>query len=74
MCGDRRREDVINDKMIHGDRRCDGVGGGEWPAVALRRRRQVAAGDPYDDCDIKIRRVNVRANLDICISMFEFCM
>ena len=73
-CGDWRCEDVIHDKMVHGDRRCDSVGGGEWPAVALRRRRQVAAGDPYDDCDIKIRRVNVRANLDICISMFEFCM
>lgn len=38
--------------------------------TALRRRRQVAAGDPYDDCDIKIRGVNVRTNLDICISMF----
>ena len=34
--GDWRREDVIDDKMVHGDRRCNGAGGGEWPVAALR--------------------------------------
>ena len=46
-CGDWRCEDVIHDKMVHGDRCCDGVGGGAWLVTALRWRHQVMAGDPH---------------------------
>ena len=42
---DRRREDVIHDKMVHGNQRCDGVGGGEWPvAVRCRKKMMMVTG------------------------------
>ena len=42
--------------------------------AAPRLCRQVAAGEPREDWRIKIRRENVRFNLDSCICIFSLLL
>ena len=51
--GDWRREDVIHDKMVHGDRRCDGVGCGatDFMRDGGRRRKKEDGGYAVPLCE-----------------------